>query len=186
VAKDIQKAKIRINVLFGSSSSPWWGFLLAFGLYLYRKLSLPLVQLWQGAEEISRGNLDHQMQVRGETDIAMLAARFNEMAQKLKASHADLEKRLLERTQQVAAMNSVALALGRPGPSGGPPGIPAHGPEELLGHLKPRGGIFLCDPDGETLRLAAHLGLSPEFAAREERIQHGANASAGWSPRRAR
>ena len=173
VAKDIQKAKIRINVLFGIILVAMVGFLLAFGLYLYRKLSLPLVQLWQGAEEISRGNLDHQMQVRGETDIAMLAARFNEMAQKLKASHADLEKRLLERTQQVAAMNSVALALGRTGTLGEVLRESLRTVLKSYSDIEPRGGIFLCDPDGETLRLAAHLGLSPEFAAREERINMG-------------
>jgi PAS domain S-box-containing protein len=173
VAKDIQRTKLRINVLFGIILAAMVGFLLAFGLYLYRKLSLPLVQLWEGAEEISRGNLDHQMQVRGETDIAKLAERFNEMAQKLKASYADIEKRLLERTQQVAAMNSVALTLGRAGT------LQAVLRESLRTILKsyadmePRGGIFLCDPDGETLRLTAYLGLQPEFAAREERINMG-------------
>ncbi len=173
VAKDIQGTKLRINILFGIILVAMVGFLFLFGVYLYRKLSVPLVQLWQGAEEISRGNLDHQMQVRGETDIAMLAERFNEMAQKLKASYADLEQRLLERTQQVAAMNSVALTLGRTG------ALREVLQESLRTVLKsysdrePRGGIFLCDPEGETLRLTAHLGLPPEFAVREERIRMG-------------
>jgi hypothetical protein len=39
--------------------------------------------------------------------------------------------------------------------------------------MEPRGGIFLCEPDGETLQLTAHLGLPPEFVAREERIRMG-------------
>jgi len=173
VAKDIQRVKLRINILFSIILAAMVGFLLAFGLYLYRKLSLPLVQLWQGAEEISRGNLDFQMQVLGETDIAMLADRFNQMAQKLKASYVDLEQRLLERTQQVAAMNSVALTLGRNGT------LKEVLQESLRTVLKnyadmePRGGIFLCDPSGETLRLTAHLGLHPDFIAREERIKMG-------------
>ncbi len=173
VAKDIQGTKFRINVLFGIVLFAMVGFLLAFGVYLYRKLSVPLVQLWQGAEEISRGNLDYQMQVRGETDIAMLAERFNEMAQKLKASYADLERRLLERTQQLAAMNSVALMLGR---TGALKDILRESLSTILrsfADMEPRGGIFLCDPDGETLRLVAHQGLPQEIAAKEERIRMG-------------
>jgi PAS domain S-box-containing protein len=173
VAKDIQNAKLRINILFGIILVAMVGFLLAFGLYLYRKLSLPLVQLWQGAEEISRGNLDHQMQVQGETDIAMLAERFNQMAQKLKASYADLEQRLLERTQQVAAMNSVALTLGRSGTLREVLQESLRTVLKSYADMEPRGGIFLCEPDGEALRLAAHLGLHPEFVAREERIKMG-------------
>ena len=37
--------------------------------------------------------------------------------------------------------------------------------------LKLRGGVFLCDPDGKVLRLAAHQGLPPEFAQREKTIR---------------
>lgn len=173
VARDIRRTKMRINILFGIILATMVGFLLAFGVYLYRKLSVPLVQLWQGTEEISRGNLDHQMQVRGETDIAMLAERFNEMSRKLKASHVDLERKLLERTQQLAALNSVALMLGKTGV------LKTVLQESLktimksFGDMEPRGGIFLCDADGEGLRLTAHLGLTPEFAAQEARIKMG-------------
>lgn len=173
VAKDIQRAKLRINLLFGIVLVAMVGFLLAFGLYLYRKLSLPLIQLWQGAEEISRGNLDHQMQVRGESDIAMLAERFNQMAQKLKASYADLEKRLLERTQQVAAMNSVALTLGRTGTLREVLQESLRTVVRSYADMEPRGGIFLCEPGGDSLRLVAHIGLHPDFVAREERIKMG-------------
>lgn len=173
VARDIRRTKMRINILFGIILTTMVGFLLAFGVYLYRKLSVPLVQLWQGTEEISRGNLDHQMQVRGETDIAMLAERFNEMSRKLKASHVDLERKLLERTQQLAALNSVALMLGKTGV------LKTVLQESLktimksFGDMEPHGGIFLCDADGEGLRLTAHLGLTPEFAAQEARIKMG-------------
>ena len=173
VAKDIQRAKLRINILFSIVLVAMVGFLLAFGLYLYRKLSLPLIQLWQGAEEISRGNLDYQMQVRGETDIAMLAERFNQMAQKLKASYADLEQRLLERTQQVAAMNSVALTLGRAGNLREVLQESLRTVLKSYAEMEPRGGIFLCEAGGDSLKLTAHLGLHPDFVAREERIKMG-------------
>ena len=173
VARDIQGTKMRINIVFGIILFAVMGFLIAFGIYLYRKLTVPLAQLWEGAEEISKGNLDHQMKVRGETDIAMLAERFNDMAQKLKVSYEDLERRLLERTQQLAALNSVSLMMGR---TGSLRVVLQDSLSTILmsfADMEPKGGIFLCEPDGESLRLVAHLGLSAEFAAQEERIKMG-------------
>jgi len=166
VGGDIHRTRMRITVLFGIILCTMVGFLLAFGVYLYRKLSVPLVQLWQGTGEISRGNLDHRIQVRGEADIALLAERFNDMAGKLQASYGDLERRLLERTEQLSALNSVALMLGRTGVLREVLQESLRTVLKSLADMEPRGGIFLCEPDGETLRLTAHVGLSPEFAAR--------------------
>ncbi|MDA8098929.1 MAG: PAS domain S-box protein [Nitrospiraceae bacterium] len=173
VARDLQATRTRIVVLFGIILVAMIGFLAGFGWYLYRRVSLPLTRLWAGTEEISRGNLDHQIQVRGDSDIVMLAARFNDMGQRLKVSYSDLERRLLERTKQMSALNSVALTLGRRGSL-----------RELLQRslstilesfpdLEARGGIFLREPEGDTLRLVAHQGLSPSFVAQEERIKMG-------------
>ncbi len=170
---DLHRTQMRIAVLYGIILVTMIGFLIALGGYLYRKISMPLGQLWQGTEEISRGNLDYQMQVRGESDIVLLAGRFNEMAQKLKASYGDLEHRLLERTQQLGALNSVALTLGTTG-------ILQDMLQRSLGtilasfpEMEAKGGIFLCDARGEGLNLVAHQGLSPEFVARETRIRMG-------------
>jgi PAS domain S-box-containing protein len=173
VAREIEGIKVRISILFGFILFTVIGFLFAFGWYLYRKVSLPLAQLWSGAEAISRGDLDHRVLVRGETDIMVLAERFNEMAQKLKASYADLERRLLERTHQLAALNSVALTLGKSGLMRDMLQRSLATVLESFSGLEPRGGIFLCESDAETLRLVAHQGLTPEFAAREERIRMG-------------
>jgi PAS domain S-box-containing protein len=95
------------------------------------------------------------------------------MAQKLKISYEDLERRLLERTKQVAALNSVALTLGGRGTlrevlQRSLTTVLANFPE-----MEPRGGIFLREADGEHLRLIAHVGLTPEYIAREERIRLG-------------
>jgi signal transduction histidine kinase len=67
-------------------------FLLAFGIYFHRKVSVPLSELLKGAEELSRGNLDHRIHARGTRDITALGERFNEMAAKLRQSHAELER----------------------------------------------------------------------------------------------
>jgi two-component system NtrC family sensor kinase len=44
---------------------------------------------------------------------------------------------------------------------------------ETFSDMEPRGGIFLCEPEGESLRLVAHQGLDPGFVRREERIRMG-------------
>ncbi len=67
-------------------------FLLTFGIYFHRKVSVPLSELLKGAEELSRGNLDHRIHARGTRDIAALGERFNEIAAKLRQSRAELER----------------------------------------------------------------------------------------------
>jgi len=173
VARDLEGTKVRIYLLFGVILFTTIGFLLAFGVYLYQKVSMPLGQLWAGAEAVSAGNLDYQVQVRGQRDIEKLADRFNEMASKLKASYAGLEHRLLERTEQLAALNSVSLTLGGRGTLQEVLQRSLTTVLESFPDMEPRGGIFLCEPGGDTLRLAAHRGLPAEFVAQEERIHRG-------------
>ncbi len=150
-----------------------FGFLLGFGIYLHRKVAVPLNNLWKGTTEISRGNLDNQVELRGAGDVEKLAGRFNEMALKLKQSYSELENKLLERTNELAAIDAVALTLSQ-----------AAGLKEMLSRslnkiidslagLEPRGGVFLCQPDGETMRLVAHKGLPPLFVEQEETIRIG-------------
>lgn len=173
VAAELGSTKSRISALFGLILLTMIGLLLALGMYLYRKVSLPLAQLWAGADELSRGNLEFQVRVRGENDIVHLAERFNEMAQKLRVSYAALEERLLERTKQLTALNSVSLTLGQGGSFRDVLQRSLATVLQNFPDMAPRGGIFLCEPDGETLKLIAHQGLPREFAEREDRIRMG-------------
>lgn len=165
--------KIRVNILFVVIMITAIAFLLAFGLYLHRTVSLPLGELWKGAEAISRGNLDYRMAPQGEGDIARLAERFNDMARKLKASYADLETKVLDRTRELAALSSVSLVLGQ---QGSLRDVLHNSLVNILGSMskmEPRGGIFLVDPDGKHLRLVVQEGLSKEFSRDEEVINMG-------------
>ncbi len=170
VMSRLQRDKIEISVLFIVILGSTIGFLLIFGTYLYRRVSVPLNDLWTGTEAITQGNLDHRIPISPHSEIARLAERFNDMAGKLKSSHDELEQRLLDRIQKLAALDSVALALGKSG-----------GLNEMLqtalrlvvtkmADLEPKGGIFLC---GERLRLTVHTGLSPEFVEQEGTIGMG-------------
>ncbi len=163
----------RVLLLFLLILLTSFGFLLGFGVYLHRKVAVPLNDLWKGAAEISHGNLDYQMQLHGTGDIALLAGRFNEMAQKLKRSHADLEEKLLDRTNELAAIDAVALTLSQAASLKEMLSRSLNKILESLAGLEPRGGVFLCDSDGETLRLMAHKGLPPLFVEQEETIRMG-------------
>jgi PAS domain S-box-containing protein len=169
----LSRDKVKVSLLFIVTLLASLGFLLIFGAYLYRKVSVPLNELWTGTEAISSGNLDHRIPVHEGSDIARLAERFNEMARKLKQSHEDLERKLLARTRQLAAHDAVALTLSRSGSLQEVLHRSLSLVLENLAEIEPKGGIFLCEPDGERLRLFAHRGLSPEFVNREETVKMG-------------
>jgi len=169
----LHRDKIEISVLFIAILGSSIGFLLVFGLYLYRRVSVPLNDLWLGTEAISKGDLDHRIPVHKNSEIAYLAERFNEMARMLKGSYEELEQRLLDRIQKLAALDSVALALGKSESLQDMLQTALHLVITKLSDLEPKGGIFLCEPDNEMLRLAVHLGLSPEFTEQEETIRMG-------------
>ncbi len=149
------------------------GFLLIFGIYIHRKISVPLKALWTGATEISQGNLDYRIQPQGASDVARLAERFNAMALKLKQSYVELERKLLDRTNELAAIDSVALTLSQAASLKEMLSRSLSKILDSLSNLEPQGGVFLCDPDGETLRLVAHKGLPPQFVEQEETIKMG-------------
>jgi len=173
ITVQLQDAKTRVNDLLIMNLIVSVMFLFALSVYLYRKVSAPLAELWKGTGEVSRGHLDYSIQVAGAHDIALLAERFNEMTLKLKQAYQELEQKLQERTHELAALDAVALTLSE--------SRTLHDLlDRALGHLfdsmtslEPRGGIFLCDPDNELLHLAVQRGLPPEFSRQEETIRMG-------------
>ncbi len=173
VQNELFKHKMRINVFFFIMLITSVSFLFAFGVYLHRKVSVPLNDLWAGTEAISRGDLDFQVKVHGEGDIERLGGRFNEMAQRLKQSYAELELKLFDRTRELAALDAVALTLSKAGTLKDVLDRSLAKILDSLTEIEPKGGVFLCEPDGESLRLTAHKGLSPEFVEREAEIKMG-------------
>jgi len=173
IAVQLQDDIQRVYALFLANLISAVAFLLLFGIYLHRKVSMPLAELWRGTGEISRGNLDYRIQVRGAPDIALLGERFNEMARKLNQSYSELEEKLRDRTNELAALDAVALTLRE---SRSLSDLLNRSLSQIfasLANLDPRGGIFLRDPGGEVLHLAIQKGISPEFSQREKTIQMG-------------
>jgi PAS domain S-box-containing protein len=105
--------------------------------------------------------------------MARLAAYRKGIADRRKHSRAGQEHGPFERTNELAAINAVALTLSE---AGNLTDILARSLDRIinsLSGLKPRGGVFLCDPEGEVLRLVTHQGLAPEFVRNEETVRMG-------------
>lgn len=70
-------------------------------LLLARGMALPIQRLSLGAGRIGAGDLDHRIAVTSDDELGALGSRFNDMAERLQASHATLEARVQERTEQL-------------------------------------------------------------------------------------
>ncbi len=73
---------------------------------LARSVTKPILSLVDGMKEVSKGNLDHRVEVLGKDEIAVLIGSFNSMTSQLKASR---EK--LARVERLAAWRDVARRI---------------------------------------------------------------------------
>ncbi len=63
------------------------------GLYLSKRITIPIEALSGATREISAGNLDHRVQVQADDELGMLVGLFNDMADQLQLTTAELETR---------------------------------------------------------------------------------------------
>src|SRR5258706_4558917 len=83
------------------------GLALAFlaGLFLARRMVVPIQALRRGAARIGSGDLTQRISIRTGDELEALADQFNDMAEQLQDSYADLESKVEERTHQLALAN---------------------------------------------------------------------------------
>ena len=82
------------------------------GMFLARKMVVPIQALREGAERIGRGELHQRISVKTGDELEALADQFNDMAGRLEDSYADLERKVEERTQELARSVQELQALG--------------------------------------------------------------------------
>ncbi len=80
------------------------GLTLAFlaGLFLARKMIIPIQQLRLGAAQIGAGNLEQRISVKTGDELEALADQFNDMAGRLEESYAGLEQKVDQRTHELS------------------------------------------------------------------------------------
>jgi signal transduction histidine kinase/DNA-binding response OmpR family regulator len=84
-------------VLFGA-------LLLAFiaGMFLARRMVVPIQALRAGAARIGSGDLSQRIDIKTGDEVEALADQFNDMASKLEESYSDLEQRVEDRTHELS------------------------------------------------------------------------------------
>jgi signal transduction histidine kinase/HAMP domain-containing protein len=83
-------------VLFGALA-----FAALAGLFLARRMIVPIQALRVGAALIGGGNFSQRIQIKTGDELESLANQFNEMGAKLQESYADLENKVERRTAEL-------------------------------------------------------------------------------------
>jgi signal transduction histidine kinase len=75
------------------------------GLFLARRMVVPIEALRDGAARIGSGDLAQRISIRTGDELEALGDQFNSMAARLQDSYATLERKVEERTQQLKLAN---------------------------------------------------------------------------------
>ena len=88
------------------------GLALLSGMFLAHRMVGPIRALRLGAARIGSGDLTQRITIKTGDELEELADQFNDMAGKLGESYADLEKKVEQRTQELAQSVAELRALG--------------------------------------------------------------------------
>ncbi|MGC8779243.1 MAG: GAF domain-containing protein [Anaerolineae bacterium] len=140
-------------------------FLLIGLWFIQQTIVSPLEALHQAVARIAAGDLDTPVTLSGPGEFEELAHSFEGMRLELRESHVrqaqwagELEARLTERTDQLAALSQVIAAASR---SLAVEQVLIIALEQCLQALRLKmGGIWLLDETGQTLQLTASSGMS--------------------------
>ena len=90
------------------------GLTLAFlaGLFLARKMIIPIQRLRKGAARIGSGDLSERLVIKTGDELETLADQFNDMASRLQESYSNLENKVEQRTAELAQSVGELRALG--------------------------------------------------------------------------
>ena len=91
------------------------GLTLAFlaGLFLARKMIVPIQTLREGAAQIGAGNLEQRISIKTGDELELLADQFNDMAGRLEESYAGLEQKVEQRTHELSESLAQQTATSR-------------------------------------------------------------------------
>ncbi|MBI4592843.1 MAG: HAMP domain-containing protein [Candidatus Rokubacteria bacterium] len=89
----------------------------AFGAsyWFSERVARPVRDLQAGAARLAEGRLDHRLAVATGDEVGVLARQFNRMADRVQASHEDLERRIFEKTRDLTALYAVTTPISRAG-----------------------------------------------------------------------
>ncbi len=157
------------------------GAAVAFMAVSYWLVLHPVEQLQQALARLRQGELGTRLEVETDDEFGQLAAGFNLMAHALQTSHADLERKVREKTASVEVQNQRLAALYAVSALG----VEAGGLDELAqGFVQQIRRVANCDAAAvrwsdqanERYLLLAADGLPQQLAEREHCLTTGACA----------
>lgn len=74
-------------------------------LYVARRMVKPIEAIRAGAAQIAHGNLGERIDVKTGDELQVLASEFNNMAHQLEESYSSLERKVEDRTRELAELN---------------------------------------------------------------------------------
>jgi signal transduction histidine kinase/CheY-like chemotaxis protein len=136
---------------------------LLSGLFLARRMIVPIQALRAGAARIGSGDLSQRISIKTGDELESLADQFNDMAGRLQESYADLEKRVELRTRELATLGEVSQTVNS-----------TLELETVLSTIVAKavqlsetdaGAIYVYDEQGLDFALRATYGMSEGFTA---------------------
>jgi signal transduction histidine kinase/CheY-like chemotaxis protein len=85
----------------------------ALSYWFSERIARPIRLLQERAGLLSQGNLRYRLQISTGDEIEALAHQFNDMADQLRLSHADLERKVGEKTRDLSALYALTTPIGR-------------------------------------------------------------------------
>ncbi|MFQ5593000.1 MAG: GAF domain-containing protein [Anaerolineae bacterium] len=78
-----------------------------------RRITQPITELIGAAQEVARGNFGQTITAQTGDEIEELAEQFNLMSAQLQESYTHLERRVANRTKELATLNAIAAVVSR-------------------------------------------------------------------------
>ena len=79
--------------------------------YGVRHITNPIQELINASEKVTAGQFDQRIEVKTGDEIEILANQFNLMSSELDESYSSLEKKVAERTHELATLNAIAARV---------------------------------------------------------------------------
>jgi len=104
LSREVRQAMAPILGTFGIVSLVFLGLTTILGVVISRSITRPISELVRGTTEITQGNYDYAIRVRGKDELSILAGRFMDMSSSLKEKITELgrlNQDLLERNRDL-------------------------------------------------------------------------------------